>query len=125
MKQYNNKTDIKRALLSVYDKTGILDFAKELTDLGIEIISSGGTSRALKDKGIPCYEISEITGFPEILDGRVKTLNPKIHGGILAQRDKKSHLEEISKYSISPIDIVVVNLYPFEETLTRFYNKKI
>lgn len=108
-----------RALLSVSDKTGIVDFAKELKALGWDIISSGGTAKMLKENNIECTEISEITGFPEILDGRVKTLNPKIHGGILAIRDKKEHIEELQKLEIEPIDIVAVSLYPFEETINK------
>jgi phosphoribosylaminoimidazolecarboxamide formyltransferase/IMP cyclohydrolase len=116
------------ALLSVSDKTGIADFAKELKALGWNIISSGGTAKVLKDNQIECAEISEITGFPEILDGRVKTLNPKIHGGILAIRDKKEHTEELKKHGIGQIDIVAVSLYPFEETINKIpkpENKKI
>jgi len=110
---------ISQALLSVSDKTGIVDFAKGLHELGINIISSGGTAKALKDNGIPCKEVSDITGFPEILDGRVKTLQPKIHGGILAIRAKSSHQDDLSKHGITPIDIVAVNLYPFEQTSTK------
>ena len=107
------------ALLSVSDKTGIVDFAKELKTLGWDIISSGGTAKTLKENNIECTEISEITGFPEILDGRVKTLNPKIHGGILAIRDKIEHIEELKKHGIGAIDIVAVSLYPFEETINK------
>lgn len=107
------------ALLSVSDKTGIVEFAKELKSLGWDIISSGGTAKTLKDNGIECAEISSITDFPEILDGRVKTLNPKIHGGILAIRDKKEHMDELQKHGIGQIDIVAVNLYPFEETINK------
>lgn len=116
------------ALLSVSDKTSIVEFAKELKALGWNIISSGGTAKTLKDNNIECTEISDITGFPEILDGRVKTLNPKIHGGILAMRDKAEHLEELKKHGIGQIDIVAVNLYPFEETINKIpkpENKKI
>ncbi|MDR1952559.1 MAG: bifunctional phosphoribosylaminoimidazolecarboxamide formyltransferase/IMP cyclohydrolase [Elusimicrobiota bacterium] len=108
---------MKRVLISVSDKKGIVDFAKSLVFYGWEIISSGGTAKVLKENSINCKEISEVTGFPEILDGRVKTLNPKIHGGILAVRNKKEHLAELEKHSILPIDMVVVNLYPFEETI--------
>ena len=107
------------ALLSVSDKTGIVDFAKDLKALGWDIISSGGTAKTLKDNNIACREISEITGFPEILDGRVKTLNPKIHGGILAIRDKKDHISQLEKHEIGQIDIVAVSLYPFEETINK------
>ncbi len=111
---------ITSALLSVSDKTGIVDFAKGLHELGITIISSGGTAKTLKENGIPCKEVSDVTGFPEILDGRVKTLQPKIHGGILAIREKQSHQDDLKKHGITPIDIVVVNLYPFEATSAKY-----
>ncbi|MCL2798844.1 MAG: bifunctional phosphoribosylaminoimidazolecarboxamide formyltransferase/IMP cyclohydrolase [Endomicrobia bacterium] len=107
------------ALLSVSDKTGVVEFAKELKSLGWDIISSGGTAKTLKDNKIECREISEATGFPEILDGRVKTLNPKIHGGILAVRGNADHQSQLKKYEIGAIDIVAVNLYPFEETINK------
>jgi len=107
------------ALLSVSDKTGIVEFAQELENLGWDVISSGGTAKTLKDHLLACTEISEVTGFPEILDGRVKTLNPKIHGGILAIREKKDHLSQLKKYGINAIDIVAVSLYPFEETINK------
>ncbi|MDR1784537.1 MAG: bifunctional phosphoribosylaminoimidazolecarboxamide formyltransferase/IMP cyclohydrolase [Endomicrobium sp.] len=106
-------------LLSVSDKTGIIDFAKELKNLGWNIISSGGTAKILKENFVQCREISEITGFPEILDGRVKTLNPKIHGGILAIRSKVDHNEQLNRHGIETIDMVVVSLYPFEATINR------
>ena len=106
-----------RALVSTYDKTGIVEFAKELTELGIEVISTGGTANAIRNAGIPVKEVSEITKFPEILDGRVKTLHPIIHGGILARRDCENHLNQIDSLGIGAIDIVVVNLYPFVETI--------
>jgi len=115
---------IQQALISVSDKTGVVELAKGLDKLGIKIISSGGTAKTLSDNKIPCREISSVTGFPEILDGRVKTLHPKIHGGILARRDKKGHVEELKKHSISPIDIVIVNLYPFEETISAILKKQ-
>jgi phosphoribosylaminoimidazolecarboxamide formyltransferase / IMP cyclohydrolase len=102
-----------RALLSVYDKTGIIELAKGLSALDIEIISSGGTSRALADAGIEHREVAEVTGSPEMLDGRVKTLHPAIHGGILADRSKPEHLADIARHGIEPIDLVVCNLYPF------------
>jgi phosphoribosylaminoimidazolecarboxamide formyltransferase/IMP cyclohydrolase len=107
------------ALISVSDKTGIVEFAKELKNLGWDIISSGGTAKTLKENSIDCKEISEVTGFPEILDGRVKTLNPKIHGGILAIRNKNEHIKQLQKYDIGAIDMVIVNLYPFEETINK------
>ncbi len=108
-----------RALLSVSDKTGIVEFAKALKELGYEIISTGGTWRVLKDAGIEVTEISEITQFPECFNGRVKTLNPYVHGGILYRRDKPDHVEEARRLGIEPIDIVCVNLYPFKETIER------
>jgi phosphoribosylaminoimidazolecarboxamide formyltransferase/IMP cyclohydrolase len=117
-----------RALLSVSNKDGILEFAKELESLGYDIISSGGTAKTLKENKINCTEIAEVTGFPEILDGRVKTLNPKIHGGILAVRDNPAHMDELKKHDITAIDIVACNLYPFEETSNKIpkpENKKI
>ncbi len=111
-----------RALLSVSDKTGIVDFAKELIEFGYEIVSTGGTWRVLKDAGLEVTEISEITNFPECFNGRVKTLNPYIHGGILFRRDKVDHFQEAKKLGIEPIDIVCVNLYPFKETIQRTEN---
>ncbi|NYE56973.1 bifunctional phosphoribosylaminoimidazolecarboxamide formyltransferase/IMP cyclohydrolase [Carboxydothermus ferrireducens] len=108
----------KRALISVYDKRGIVEFAGKLVDLGFEIISTGGSYKVLKEAGIPVTYVSEITGFPEILEGRVKTLHPAIHGGILAKRTEE-HLKEISALAIKPIDLVIVNLYPFRETVAR------
>jgi len=110
---------IKRALISVSDKTGLVDFAKGLQSAGVEIISTGGTALLLKEAGIPAVEVSQYTGFPEILDGRVKTLHPMIHGGLLALRDKPDHLEQIKKLNIGLIDMVVVNLYPFERTIQK------
>ncbi|NLY76595.1 MAG: bifunctional phosphoribosylaminoimidazolecarboxamide formyltransferase/IMP cyclohydrolase [Tissierellia bacterium] len=108
---------MKRALISVYDKTGIVDFAKELKGLGWQIISTGGTYKELKSNGIEVVEIEDITGFPEILEGRVKTLNPYIHGGILYKRDSQDHVNTIDDMNIGPIDMVVNNLYPFEDTV--------
>lgn len=113
-----NRPPIKRALISVYDKTGIVDFARALVDeFGIEIISTGGTATLLKKEGIPVTLVEEVTGFPELMDGRVKTLHPKIHAGILADRDNPEHMRQLEQHGIKPIDIVVVNLYPFEETV--------
>ena len=106
----------QRALISVSDKTGVVEFARELAVLGIELVSTGGTSRALKNAGVPVVEISELTGFPEMLDGRVKTLHPKIHGGLLYLRGNTEHEAQAAKHGIKPIDLVVVNLYPFEQT---------
>ena len=107
----------KRALLSVSDKTGIVDLARSLTELGFELVSSGGTSSAIAEAGIPVKKVSDITGAPEILEGRVKTLHPKIHGGILADRRKQEHIDELEQQGIGPIDLVVCNLYPFERTV--------
>lgn len=109
----------KRALISVSDKTGIVEFAKELTTLGWEIISTGGTKTALDQAGVPTIAIDDVTGFPEMMDGRVKTLHPKIHGGLLARRDLDSHLDAAKTHDIGLIDLVVVNLYPFKETILR------
>ena len=108
-----------KALISVSDKTGIVDFAKQLENLNIEIISTGGTYNLLKENGIKVVNISDVTGFPECLDGRVKTLHPNIHAGILAIRDNKEHMEQIEKLNVSLIDLVVVNLYPFKETILK------
>ncbi|MEW5806552.1 MAG: bifunctional phosphoribosylaminoimidazolecarboxamide formyltransferase/IMP cyclohydrolase [Acidobacteriota bacterium] len=110
------KLKIRRALISVYEKEGIAELARGLHALGVEILSTGGTARMLADKGIPVTRLSEYTGLPEMLDGRVKTLHPKIHAGILALRTKKKHLADIKKLGAKPIDLVVVNLYPFEKT---------
>jgi phosphoribosylaminoimidazolecarboxamide formyltransferase/IMP cyclohydrolase len=110
---------VRTALISVSDKTGIVDFARGLEELGIEIISTGGTYKLLTDSGLKVTYISEITGFPEILDGRVKTLHPMIHGGILGRRELTTHREQMEKHGIKPIDLVVVNLYPFEATISR------
>ncbi len=110
---------MKRALISVSDKTGIIEFAKELTQLGVEILSTGGTEKALQDAGVPVTGVSEVTGFPECLDGRVKTLHPKIHGGILNIRDNADHQQQIAALDITPIDMIVVNLYPFKETILK------
>lgn len=106
---------IKRALISVYDKTGIAEFAELLTSTGIEIVSSGGTYRFLKEKGLDVIEVNQVTGFDEIMDGRVKTLHPSIHGGILARRDNQSDMAILKEKNITPIDLVIVNLYPFFE----------
>ena len=118
-RQAAQERKMPRALLSVSDKTGVLEFAKELKSLGWDIISSGGTAKLLKDNNVACKEVSEITGFPEILDGRVKTLNPKIHGGILAIRDNADHKNQLKKHDIGAIDIVAVSLYPFEATMNK------
>ena len=109
----------KRAFLSVSDKTGIVEFAKDLVDLGYEVISTGGTQRAIGEAGVPVTNVSDITGFPECLDGRVKTLHPAVHAGILFMRDNPSHVKQMEELGIAPIDIVAVNLYPFLETIKK------
>ncbi|MGQ9588634.1 MAG: bifunctional phosphoribosylaminoimidazolecarboxamide formyltransferase/IMP cyclohydrolase, partial [Thermoplasmata archaeon] len=110
---------VKRALVSVSDKTGLVDFAKGLSELGVEILSTGGTATALEKAGVPVIGVSEVTKFPEMLDGRVKTLHPAIHGGLLAMRERPEHMEAIKKHGIEPIDMVIVNLYPFEGTVAK------
>lgn len=110
---------IKRALISVSNKKGLIEFAKALKERGIEILSTGGTAKHLRDAGIFVKDVSEHTGSPEMLDGRVKTLHPKVHGGILYRRDNPKDRGEVSKFGIDDIDMVVVNLYPFEETITK------
>src|SRR6201982_3457830 len=110
---------IKRALLSVSDKTGIAEFARRLSEMGIEIISTGGTATLLKNQSIPVVEIEKFTGFPEILGGRVKTLHPKVHGGLLHVRTDPVHQEQLAKNDIQQIDLVAVNLYPFEQTIRK------
>ena len=106
-------THIKRALLSVSDKTGLTDFAQELADEGVEILSTGGTAKALKEAGINVKDVSDHTGFPEIMGGRVKTLHTKIHGGLLVKRKDQDHNKAMEEHNIAPIDMLVVNLYPF------------
>nr|NIU62694.1 bifunctional phosphoribosylaminoimidazolecarboxamide formyltransferase/IMP cyclohydrolase [Stutzerimonas stutzeri] len=108
-----------RAVLSVYDKTGIVEFARGLTELGYQIVSTGGTARTLREAGIEVTGVSDVTGFPEIMDGRVKTLHPAIAGGILARRANKADMKELKKQRIEPIDVVAVNLYPFEQTVAK------
>ena len=110
---------IRRALISVSDKTGIVDFGRALNDFNIEIVSTGGTAKTLRDAGLTVRDISEITGFPEMMDGRVKTLHPRVHGGLLAIRDNTDHVAAMQQHGIEPIDLVVVNLYPFAETIKR------
>lgn len=110
---------IRRAIISVSNKKGIVEFARRLSSMDIEILSTGGTAKILKEAGLKVKEVSEYTGFPEMLDGRVKTLHPKIHGGILSRRSNPKDMGEINKYGIETIDMVVVNLYPFEETISR------
>jgi phosphoribosylaminoimidazolecarboxamide formyltransferase/IMP cyclohydrolase len=110
---------IQRAILSVTDKTGLVEFARKLAGLGVELISTGGTAKLLRESGIAVKDISELTGFPEMLDGRVKTLHPKVHGGILHRRENAAHRAAVAEHAIQPIDMVVVNLYAFEKTATK------
>src|SRR5271166_6236599 len=110
---------IKTALISVSDKRGLIEFARGLAGFGVALLSTGGTAKLLRDSGISVTEVSDHTGFPEMLDGRVKTLHPKIHGGILARRDVPAHAGAIRDAGITPIDLVVVNLYPFSQTVAR------
>ncbi len=110
---------IQRAILSVTDKTGLVDFARQLSGLGVELISTGGTAKLLRDSGIAVKDISELTGFPEMLDGRVKTLHPRVHGGILHRRENPAHVAAVAEHGIQPIDMVVVNLYAFEKTAAK------
>jgi len=112
-------TAIKRALISLSDKSGIIPFAKKLNDSGVSILSTGGTAKLLRDNGIDATEVSDYTGFPEMMDGRVKTLHPKIHGALLGLRDNPEHIEAMQKHGIIPIDMVVINLYPFQQTISR------
>src|SRR5512146_2942346 len=110
---------ITRALISVSDKTGVVDLARELAGFGAEILSTGGTARMLREAGLPVKDVSEFTGFPEMLDGRVKTLHPKVHGGLLGMRENPEHVATMKAHGIEPIDMVVVNLYPFEATVAK------
>jgi len=110
---------IKKAIISVSDKKGIIGIAKFLEEIGAGILSTGGTARALRDAGILVQDVAAYTGSPEMLDGRVKTLHPKVHGGLLSRRDNPKDMEEIKKYGIELIDMVIVNLYPFEETIAK------
>src|SRR6201747_825312 len=110
---------IRRALISVSDKSGLVRFAQALAAGGVEILSTGGSAKALRDAGVPVKEVSDHTGFPEIMDGRVKTLVPQIHGGILGRRDVPEHMAQMQQHGIAPIDLVAVNLYPFEATVAK------
>lgn len=110
---------IERAIISVTDKTGVAEFAKSLFKFGVEILSTGGTAKALREGGISVTDISDYTGFPEMMDGRVKTLHPKVHGGLLGLRDNPEHVKMMNEHGIKPIDMVVVNLYQFEKTVAK------
>ncbi len=110
---------IQRALISVTDKTGVVDFAQQLSRMGIEILSTGGTAKAIGEAGVTVVEVADYTGFPEMLDGRVKTLHPKVHAGILFRRDLEDHISQMAVHHLPPIDLVCVNLYAFEETTAK------
>src|SRR5712691_1444259 len=110
---------IARALLSVSDKTGLVEFAKALAGHSIELVSTGGTAKALSDAGLKVIDVSELTGFPEMMDGRMKTLHPKVYGGLLAIRANKDHAAAMDKHSVKPIDLLAVNLYPFEAAVAK------
>jgi len=110
---------IERAIISVTDKTGVVDFARSLAGFGVQILSTGGTAKAMRDGGVPVTDISEYTGFPEMLDGRVKTLHPKVHGGLLGMRSNPEHIKTMKKHGIKNIDMLVVNLYQFEKTIAK------
>src|SRR5471030_1491479 len=112
-------TKIRRALISVSDKAGVVELARALLTHGVQILSTGGTAQILKLNGIVVTEVAEHTGYPEMMEGRVKTLHPKVHGGILARRDKPGHLQSMKDHDIAPIDMVVVNLYPFAQTVAK------
>src|SRR5210317_1206586 len=114
-----NFVPLRRALLSVSDKTGLIDLARALADRGVELLSTGGSAKALRDAGLQVRDVADVTGFPEMMDGRVKTLHPAVHGGLLALRDNDAHKDAMVEYGIGPIDLLVVNLYPFEATLAR------
>ncbi|HLD76414.1 MAG TPA: hypothetical protein VI874_05305, partial [Candidatus Norongarragalinales archaeon] len=119
MTQLEKAIDVKRALVSVYRKDGLVEFCKVLRKFGVEILSTGGTSKLLRDSGIPVMDVSDYTNFPEMLSGRVKTLHPKVHGGLLYRRNFPDDLAAVKSSGILSIDLVVVNLYPFEETASR------
>lgn len=112
-------TKIKRVLISVSDKTGVADFAKSLADYDVNFLSTGGTAKTLREIGLNVTDVAEYTGFPEMMDGRVKTLHPKIHGALLGVRDNPEHLAKMQEYQIVPIDMVVINLYPFKKTIAK------
>src|SRR5829696_8777324 len=111
---------VRRALISVSDKTGLREFATALVnDFKVQLLSTGGTAKFLRDAGLPVTDVSEVTGFPEMMDGRVKTLHPKVHGALLAQRDNPEHVAAMKQHGIAPIDLVCINLYPFEKTVQK------
>src|SRR3954454_15827070 len=116
MSENDGAIQVRRALLSVSDKTGVADFARGLAELGVEILSTGGTAAALREAGVDVTDVAEFTGSPEILDGRVKPLHPRLHAALLARRDDPAHVATLEREEIEPIDLVCVNLYPFEES---------
>ena len=111
--------DLKRALISVSDKTGLIELGNALADRGVELLSTGGSAKALRDAGLSVTDVADVTGFPEMMDGRVKTLHPNVHGGLLALRDNPEHLAAMQEHGIAGIDLLVVNLYPFEATVAK------
>src|SRR5438067_11384321 len=115
----DNLRRASRALISVSDKTGVVDFARALAGFGIELVSTGGTRKTLSEAGLKVLDVSTLTGFPEMMDGRVKTLHPAVHGGLLARRDNSEHLKAMQEHGIRPIDLVCVNLYPFQQTIEK------
>src|SRR3954471_21076687 len=119
MAEWSHMAKIERALISVTDKTGVAEFARGLSSLGIELISTGGTWRALRDAGVAVREVADVTGFPEMLDGRVKTIHPRVAGGILAMRSKPEHMKAIAEHGIPRIDLVAVSLYEFEKVAAK------
>ncbi|MEL7049183.1 MAG: bifunctional phosphoribosylaminoimidazolecarboxamide formyltransferase/IMP cyclohydrolase, partial [Pseudomonadota bacterium] len=114
-----DKSPVRRALISVSDKTGLVEFSWALADQDVELLSTGGTAAALRDAGLTVTDVASATGFPEMMDGRVKTLHPAVHGGLLALRGNPEHVAAMEAHDIAPIDLVVVNLYPFEETVAK------
>jgi phosphoribosylaminoimidazolecarboxamide formyltransferase/IMP cyclohydrolase len=110
---------ITKVIISVSNKAGVLECAQELSKFGVEILSTGGTAKSLRESGLAIKDVSEYTGFPEMLDGRVKTLHPKVHGGLLGRRSNPEHVSKMKEYNIDPIDMIIVNLYPFEETVAK------
>ena len=110
---------VKRALLSVSDKSDLIAFARALQSMGVELLSTGGTAKALEAAGIHTTPVEDVTGFPEMMDGRIKTLHPRVHGGLLARRDLQTHVEAMNEHGILPIDLICINLYPFEQTIAN------
>ncbi|HIG16185.1 MAG TPA: hypothetical protein EYQ31_02195 [Candidatus Handelsmanbacteria bacterium] len=116
---YQESVKLKRALISTYDRSGLIEFAQSLQEIGVELVSTGGTARAMRDAGLSVTDVADVTGFPEIMDGRVKTLHPKIHGGLLGVRDNDEHMATLTEHGIDPFELVCVNLYPFEAAISK------